>query len=103
MIDGIMDNLRGGIQNAVGTMKQMGQMANQIEQIQKIVSLVQNGGNPMELISSFAQKNPQAKQMMGMLDGKSPGELKDYAENMAKSYGTTLDEVAKKIGISIPG
>lgn len=97
-----MENLKGGIQNAVGTMKQMGQMANQIEQIQKIVSLVQGGGNPMELISSFAQQNPQAKQMMGNLDGKSPSELKAYAENMAKSYGTTLDEVAKKIGISLP-
>ena len=102
MIENIMDNLRGGMQNAVGTMKQMGQMANKIEQIQKIVSLVQGGGDPMELISSFAQNNPQAKQMMGTLDGKSPSELKAYAENMAKSYGTTLDEVAKKIGISLP-
>lgn len=103
MIENIMENLRGRMQNAVGTMKQMGQMANQIEQIQKIVSLVQGGGDPIELISSFAQKNPQAKQMMGTLDGKNPSELKAYAENMAKSYGTTLDEVAKKIGISIPG
>lgn len=95
-------NLQNGISNVMGTMKQMGEMANKFEQIQKIVRLVQNGGNPMELLSSFAQKNPQAEQMMNNLNGKSPDELRSYAENMAKSYGTSLEEVAKKIGISLP-
>lgn len=101
-----MNALGGNIQKvmgqAVGAMKQIGQMATQFEQIQKIVSLVQNGGNPMELLSSFAQQNPQAGQMMNSLNGKSPDELRTYAENMARSYGTSLDEVAKKLGVTLP-
>lgn len=95
-------NLQNMVGNAVGAMKQMGEMATQIEQIQKIVGLIQNGGNPMELLTSFAQKNPQANQMMGNLSGKSPDELRAYAENMAKSYGTSLEEVAQKIGLTLP-
>lgn len=95
-------NIQRTMGQVVGKMKQMGQMANQFEQIQKIVTLVQGGGNPMELLSSFAQQNPQAGQMMNNLNGKSPAEMKAYAENMAKSYGTTLDEVAKRLGVTLP-
>lgn len=101
-LNGVRGNLQNIMQNAVGTMKQMGQMANQIEQIQKIVALVQHGGNPMELLSSFAQQNPQAGQMMENLNGKNPDQLRVYAENMAKNYGTSLEEVAKKIGVTLP-
>lgn len=99
----MMGNLQNVMQNAVGKMKQMGEMANQIEQIQKIVGLIRNGGNPMELISAFAKQNPQAEQMMTTLDGKSPDELRAYAENMARSYGVNLADVAKSLGITLPG
>lgn len=96
------NQLRGTMQNAVGTMKQMGEMANQIEQVEKIVALIKNGGNPMELLNSFASQNPQAKQMMGNLQGKSPNEMRAYAENMAKSYGTDLETVARQLGLTLP-
>lgn len=102
-LNGMMGNLQQAMGNAVGAMKQMGQMASQIEQIQKIVALIKGGGNPMELLGSFAQQDPQANQMMQNLGGKSPEELRTYAENMARSYGTTVDEVAKKLGITLPG
>lgn len=101
-MNAIGGNIQRAMGQAVGTMKQMGQMATQFEQIQKIVAMVQGGGNPMELLSSFAQQNPQANQMMKSLNGKSPEELRTYAENMAKSYGTSLDEVAQKLGVKLP-
>ncbi len=88
--------------NAVGAMQQVGRMGDQLSQIKQIVSIVNGGGNPLQLISSFARKNPQAGQMMQNLNGKSEAELKVYAENMAKSYGTSLDEVFSKIGMTPP-
>lgn len=94
-----LQNMMG---NAVGAMKQMGDFANKIEQIQKIVGMIQNGGNPMELLAAFAQQNPQAGQMMSNLSGKSDAEMRAYAENMAKSYGTSLEEVAQKLRIKLP-
>lgn len=101
-INTLMGNLQQAMGNAVGAMKQMGEMANNFEQVQKIVSLIQRGGNPMELLASFAQQDPQAGQMMQNLNGKSPDELRSYAENMARSYGTSLNEVAQRLGITLP-
>ena len=102
-LNALMGNLQNAMGNAVGAMKQMGQMASQIEQLQKIVSLIQRGGNPMELLGSFAQQDPLAGQMLQNLNGKSPDELRTYADNMARSYGTSLEEVARKLGITLPG
>lgn len=99
----MIGNIQGALQGAVGAMKQLGEMAGQIEQIQKIVQLIRGGGNPMELISAFAQKNPQAGQMMSNLQGKSPSELEAYARNMAASYGVNVEDVAKSMGINLPG
>lgn len=102
-MNGMMGNLQNAMGSALGAMKQMGQMANQIEQLQKIVTIIQRGGNPMELLGSFVQQDPQANKMMQNLKGKSPDELRTYAENMARSYGTSLEEVAGRLGITLPG
>lgn len=102
-MNGMMGNLQNAMGSALGAMKQMGQMANQIEQLQKVVTMIQRGGNPMELLGSFAQQDPQANKMLQNLNGKSPDELRTYAENMARSYGTSLEEVAGRLGITLPG
>lgn len=100
--DGVIDNLSDMASQVAGTMKEIGDMGSQIGQLTQIIKLVRKGGNPMELIASFAQQNPQAQQMMSQLQGKSPDELRAYAENMARSYGTDLGTVAKQLGIQIP-
>lgn len=101
-IGGMIDNISDMAGQAAMTMKEIGNMGTQIEQLTKMVSIVRKGGNPMELITSFAQQNPQAQQMLSQLQGKSPDELRAYAENMAKSYGTDLNAVAKQLGIQMP-
>lgn len=102
-LGGMIDNLSEMAGQAASMMKEIGDMGTQIDQLTRIINLVRKGGNPMELITSFAQQNPQAQQMMDQLQGKSPEELRAYAENMARSYGTDLNTVAKQIGLSIPG
>lgn len=101
-LDGMMDRLEGMVGQAAGTMKQIGDMGSQLGTIQQLVSMVRHGGDPMQLISTFAQQNPQAKQMLGNLQGKSDVELRQYAENMAKSYGTDLNAVFKQLGLQMP-
>lgn len=96
------NNIGNMFGNAVGAMQQVGKMGDQLSQIKQIISIVNGGGDPMQLISSFAQKNPKAGQMMQNLNGKSEAELRAYAENMAKSYGTSIDEVFSKIGMTPP-
>lgn len=57
-MNAIGGNIQRAMGQAVGTMKQMGQMATQFEQIQKIVAMVQGGGNPMPSAAA-EQKNWQ--------------------------------------------
>lgn len=68
----------------------------------QMVGLLQSGGNPMQMLQQMAMQNPQAAQAMKMIRGKSPQELRQMAENMAKERGTTLDAVAQSLGLTIP-
>ena len=99
---GVMDRLENIAGKVSTAMTQVGQMGEEIGVLQKIVHFARNGGNPMQLLTAFAQKNPQANQMLGNLQGKSDAELKAYAENMAKSYGTNIEDVAKQLGLTLP-
>ena len=83
-LGGMMDRLEGMAGQAATTMKQIGDMGSELGTISQMVSIIRHGGNPMQLITAFAKKNPQAQQMLGNLQGRSDAELKQYAENMAR-------------------
>lgn len=70
--------------------------------LMQMVGLLQSGGNPMQMLQQMAMQNPQAAQAMKMIRGKSPQELRQMAENMARERGTTLDAVAQSLGLTIP-
>lgn len=56
----------------------------------------------MQLIQQMAKSNPQVNQVMQMMNGKSPAQLRTMAENIAKERGTTVENVAQQLGISMP-
>lgn len=60
---------------------------------------MRKGQNPMQVIQSLAMRDPQAAQFMRMVQGKNPAQLKQMAENVAANYGTTVDEVARRLGL----
>ena len=64
-----------------------------------LVNLARNGGNPMMLMQQMAGQNPQMQQAISMIQGKTPEQLKQMAENMAKERGMTVEQVAKNIGL----
>ena len=47
-----------------------------------MLQMARNGGNPMQ-----------------MLQGKNPQQLRQTAENMAKQRGTSVEEIARQLGI----
>lgn len=67
-----------------------------------MMQMARAGGNPMILLQQMAGQNPQVAQMANMMQGKSPQQLRTMAENMARERGTTPEEVARQIGITIP-
>lgn len=67
-----------------------------------VINAMRKGGNPMTLIQQMAMQNPQMKQFMQMVQGKSTEQLRQMAENMAKERGVSINDVARQLGITIP-
>ncbi|MBS6860293.1 MAG: hypothetical protein KH202_05100 [Clostridiales bacterium] len=64
-----------------------------------LINLARTGGNPMTLMQQMAGRNPRAQQALQMVQGKTPDQLRQMAENMAKERGTTVDEIARGLGL----
>jgi len=68
--------------------------------LRQMVQMVMNGGNPMTMLQQMG--DPRAMQALNMLQGKSPAQLQQMAINMAQERGTTVEDVARSLGIQIP-
>lgn len=67
-----------------------------------LMSAIRGGGNPMSIMQSMAASNPSVQHFMRMVDGKSPDQLRQMAENVAKERGMDLHDFARQLGITIP-
>lgn len=65
-----------------------------------LLNIARNGGNPMAAMQQMAQNNPQMRQAMQMLQGKSPAELQQMAQNMARERGIDLNDFLRQMGIN---
>lgn len=70
--------------------------------VMSMLSAMQSGRNPSLILRQLATTNPQARQVMQMVNGKSADQLRQMAENLAANQGTTIEDVARSLGISIP-
>lgn len=66
-----------------------------------LVNAARSGGNPMQLMQQMAMQDPRIAQAQQMIQGKSPQQLRTMAENMARERGTTVQDVARGLGIRI--
>lgn len=77
----------------------MGQMANEAETIMNLVTAYKSG-NLGSALQQMAASNPQMQQALGMMQGKDTNQLMQMAQNMAAERGMTVEDIAKKIGLS---
>ena len=77
----------------------MMQMNNPIFQIQQLMRAVKN---PYAILEMLSQNDPQIAQVKKMVMGKSPAQLEQMARNMAKERGTTIEDIARSLGIQVP-
>lgn len=68
----------------------------------QMLAMMRGGQNPQQVLLAMAQNNPQVRQVMQMMQGKSPAELRQMADNMAAQRGTTVEDIARQLGITIP-
>lgn len=94
--------MMGMANQALGTMKQMGQVATEAETIMQIIKVYKGGGNPLALMAQMANTNPEMAQAMQMVDGKSPQQIKQMVQNMANEQGIDLKQLAQQYGLQLP-
>lgn len=67
--------------------------------LQLLVTAVQRGADPTQMIAQMARNNPQMAQASRMISGKSPQRLQQMAINMCRERGTSPEAVLRQLGI----
>lgn len=70
--------------------------------INLLINAARSGGNVNAMLNQMAVQNPQIRQAMQMMQGKTPQQIQQLAQNMAKERGTTVEDVARSLGFNIP-
>ena len=66
-----------------------------------MIQMAMSGMRPAQFLRQMAAQNPMAAQAMNLIQGKTPEQLREIAENMAKQRGTTVEEIARQYGLPI--
>lgn len=67
----------------------------------QLIGLLQNSQNPMMMIQQLMGNHPQYKQIMQVIQGKTPQQLEQYTRNLAKNQGIDLNQLANQFGLKI--
>lgn len=66
--------------------------------IMMLLNIARSGGNPMAAMQQMANNNPQMRQAVQMMQGKSQAELQQMAQNIARERGIDLNEFIRNLG-----
>lgn len=66
-----------------------------------IMQAAMSGMTPVQFLQQMAAQNPMAAQAMNLIQSKTPEQLRETAENMAKQRGTTIEEIARQYGLPV--
>lgn len=66
-----------------------------------MIQMAMGGMSPMQYLQQRTGQNPQIAQAMNLIQGKTPEQLHQIADNMAKQRGTTVEEIARKYWIPL--
>lgn len=63
----------------------------------QIMTMLQNSGNPMEMLTQMAQQNPMMGRAMQMGQGKNEMQLKETVRNLAKQRGMSDEQLRQML------
>lgn len=64
-----------------------------------MLQMAMSGISPIQYLQQRMGQNPQIAQAMNLIQGKTPEQLHQIADNMAKQRGTTIEEIARQYGL----
>ena len=63
----------------------------------QIMAMLQNSGNPMQMMTQMAQQNPMMGRAMEMGQGKNEVQLKETVRNLAKQRGMSDEQLRQML------
>lgn len=69
-----------------------------MQNIMELMQLLQGNANPMSLLQNMAGQDPIIGKAMQMVQGKSPDEVMQIANNLAQTQGKDINQVKKQLG-----
>lgn len=63
----------------------------------QIMAMLQNSGNPMQMLTQMAQQNPMMGRAMQMGQGKNEVQLKETVRNLAKQRGMSDEQLRQML------
>lgn len=67
--------------------------------MQMMMQAMYSGMSPMQYMQQAGMASPQMQQLAQIVRGKSPQQLMQVAENMARQRGTTVEALAQQLGL----
>ena len=67
--------------------------------IMEVIGMVRSGQNPMEYLRTQAGGNPAIARALEMTQGKSPDQIMQVAQNLARERGVDLNSMRQQLGI----
>lgn len=68
----------------------------------QLIQMIQSSGNPMQMLNQMGRQNPTVGQVIRMMNGKTPDEMRNMAYQAAKERGVDLNQLANQMGIKLP-
>lgn len=67
-----------------------------------LIQAARGGQDPMQVLTRMAGNNPQMQQALQMIQGKSPEQLRQIAQNMASQRGVNMNDILTQMGLGGP-
>ena len=74
---------------------------NQMNPMQ-LIMMLQNSGNPMQMLMQASVRNPMIGQILQMTNGKTPAEMRTMAQRAAQQKGIDLNQLVQSLGLKLP-
>ena len=65
----------------------------------QMARVMQDGGNPMQIVSQMAQSNPQMRLGLDIMMRQGPQGIEKYARNMCRERGINPEDLIRQMGL----
>ena len=67
--------------------------------IMDLIGLIKGAQNPMAMLQQQAPNNPQIARALQMIQGKSPDQIMQIANSLAREQGVDINQFRQQLGL----